>query len=426
MKNKYMENERLSLFLFFSVAIIYAIIYMTKNCYSAAMVLLVEEGTLTKSQTGTISALFYLVYAPFQIIGGIAADKYSPYKLVIIGFLGAAISNALIVVNDNYYFMMIVWAFNGIIQFGVWPAIFKIVSTSLSPLHRRNGVFYITFSSTAGLILSYVLAGVVSSWRMNFIVSAIALFVATAYWIIAGKYMDKKMVSKEDVHHGNPHLPEPVAHKNEYEGSMWKLIVSSGLVLILPVVVLQSVFSLGIQAVAPSMFRESYANSVTPSFASFLTIIPIIAGVMGKFVMKWIYSKKIYNECLFMIFCLLLIIPVFGGMLFVGKINIWIMVILVSLVVLIAAASAILPFNHVSVRFSRLGKGATVSGIVNAMSALGIVVANYVSPRVADAFNNNWVPVILVWIGFALVSALIAFAAFFPWRKFIKGIGKLD
>lgn len=425
MKNKYMENEHWSLFLFFSVAIMYAIIYMTKNCYSAAMVRLVEEGTLTKSQTGTINAVFYLIYGAFQIPGGIAADRFSPYKLITLGFFGATVANALIVLNDSYYFMMAVWAFNAVVQFGVWPSIFKLVSQALAPSHRHNGVFYITFASTLGLLLSYILAGAVSGWRMNFIVSAIALLVATVYWIIMGKVLDKKMV-EEEPHHGNPHLPQVVEHKNEYEGSVWKLIVSSGLILILPVVVLQSVFSLGVQAVAPSMFRESYPSSVTPSFASLLTIIPIIAGVIGKFVMKRIYRNKIYNETLSMMICLLIIVPVCGGMLFVGKINIWIMVILVSLVVLIAAASAMLPFNHVSLRFSRLGKGATISGIINAMSALGIVVANYVSPRVADAFNNNWVPVILVWIGFAVVSALISFAAFFPWRRFVKGIGKLD
>lgn len=419
MKNKYMENEHLSHVLFFSVAILYAIIYMTKNCYSAAMVRLVEEGILTKSQTGTISALFYLVYGPFQIVGGIAADKYSPYKLIAIGFIGAAVSNALIVLNDNYYFMMAVWTFNGIIQFGVWPAIFKLVSTSLSPVHRHNGVFYISFASTTGLILSYLLAGVVSSWRMNFVVSAISLTVVSVYWIIAGKYLDSKMVSEENSSHGNPHLPEIKEHNNEYKGSVIKLILSSGLMLVLPVIVLQSVFSLGVQAVAPSMFAESY-NGVTSSFASILTIIPVIAGVAGKFVIKWIYRKKIYNECLSMTCCLLLILPVCMGMLFVGKINIWLMVILVSLVVLIAAASSMLPFTYMSVRFSRIGKGATVSGLINAMSAFGIVVANYVSPRVADAFNNNWVPVILVWMAFALVSALISLVAFVPWRKFIK------
>ena len=80
-----MENEHLSLMLFMVVAVIYCLIYMTKNCFSAAMVLLVSEGVLTKTQTGNISAMFYLIYAPFQIVGGLAADRFSPYKLIAIG-----------------------------------------------------------------------------------------------------------------------------------------------------------------------------------------------------------------------------------------------------------------------------------------------------------------------------------------------------
>ena len=56
--------------------------------------------------------------------------------------------------------------------------------------------------------------------------------------------------------------------------------------------------------------------------------------------------------------------------------------------------------------------------------ALGLI-AGSVS-IVADAFNNNWVPVILVWMGFAVVSAVISLIAFLPWRKFIKNEGKLE
>ncbi len=413
MKNRYLKNEKLSVALFFSVAIIYAIIYMTKNCYSAAMVRLVEEGALTKSQTGTISAVFYLVYAPFQIIGGFAADKYSPYKLVLIGFIGAAISNALIVLSDNYYFMLIVWAFNGIIQFGVWPGVFKIVSSSLVPVHRYNAIFYINFAPTVGLIMSYVLAGVVSSWQMNFIVSAIALFIASAYWIIAGKHFDKKMVNAE------VEIEAKEDKKEVSEVNIFKLLLTSGLVFALPVVILQSVFANGIQAVAPSMFKESY-DSISLSAASFLTIILVVCGVLGKLFTKVIYRKKIYNEFMTMLICLAIIVPLFAGMMFVGKINVWIMLILVSLVVLISTTSITVSFIFMCTRFLKMGKAATVSGILNAMAALGIVVANYVSPRVADMFNNNWVPVIMVWIGFAAVSAVISFIGFFPWRKFIK------
>lgn len=414
MKNRYLKNEKLSVVLFFTVAILYAIIYMTKNCYSAAMARLVEEGALTKSQTGTISAVFYIVYAPFQIIGGFAADKYSPYKLVLIGFVGAMIANALIVISDNYYFMLIVWALNGIIQFGVWPGVFKIVSSSLSPAHRRNAIFYIMFSSTTGLIMSYILAGLVSSWQMNFIVSSIALLLASAYWLIAGKYFDSKMVDNEIK------AEEKKEEKQEENKvSFFKLLMTSGLIFALPVIVLQSVFSNGIQAMAPSMLAESYKD-VSVSMASFLTIVPIVFNVLGKLSAKVIYKRKMYNEFAAMALCLSAVIPLFLGMLFVGKINVWIMLILISLAVLVSATSAIIPFSYMCARFFKSGKSATVSGLINGMASFGIVVANYVSPRVADMFNNNWVPVILVWIGFAVVSIMISALGIFPWKKFIK------
>ena len=52
------------------------------NCYNGAMAGIVEAGILTKSQTGLINSMFYLVYAPLQIVGGRAADKYSPEQLI--------------------------------------------------------------------------------------------------------------------------------------------------------------------------------------------------------------------------------------------------------------------------------------------------------------------------------------------------------
>ena len=47
----------------------YSIVYMTKNCFNAALADIVNEGILTKSQTGSITAAFYIVYAPLQIVG---------------------------------------------------------------------------------------------------------------------------------------------------------------------------------------------------------------------------------------------------------------------------------------------------------------------------------------------------------------------
>ena len=151
---KYLESKTLSIILFVFVFLLYAVVYMTKNVFSAAMASIVEEGFMTKSQTGLINAVFWFVYAPFQIVGGFAADKHSPYKLILIGLIGGLISNIIIYFNQSYPVLMAAWSFNAIAQFGLWPGVFKIVSTQTAPSIRGAAVFWLLFSTSVGLGMS--------------------------------------------------------------------------------------------------------------------------------------------------------------------------------------------------------------------------------------------------------------------------------
>jgi len=141
MVRKSLKDSRKSLYLFALVFILYALIYMTKNCYSAAMASIVKEGIMTKSETGLIAAAFYLVYAPFQIVGGIAADRYSPYKLIVFGTFGAGVCNLLVYFfSGNYIAMIIIWSINAVVQFGIWPSVFKIITSQIKESHRTKAV----------------------------------------------------------------------------------------------------------------------------------------------------------------------------------------------------------------------------------------------------------------------------------------------
>ena len=122
--NIHLENKKESRYFFIFIWIMYAMVYMTKNCFSSAMASIVAEGVFTKTQVGLITSLFYLVYAPFQIVGGFVADKKSPEKLIQIGLIGGAISNLIIFFNQNYYVILITWVFNGIVQFALWLSVF--------------------------------------------------------------------------------------------------------------------------------------------------------------------------------------------------------------------------------------------------------------------------------------------------------------
>jgi len=127
--NIHLENKRLSRGFFVFLWLLYAVACMTKNCFGGALASIVAEGVLTKSQTGFISGMFYLVYAPLQIAGGMVADRVSPEKLIKFGLLGAFIANLVIFFNQNYYVMLIIWMCNAVVQFGIWPSVFKIVSS---------------------------------------------------------------------------------------------------------------------------------------------------------------------------------------------------------------------------------------------------------------------------------------------------------
>ena len=150
----HLENKRVSRLFFAFLWILYAVVYMTKNCFSGALSKIVEEGALSLTQASWINASFYFVYAPLQILGGIFADKYNPEKLICIGLCGSAVANLLIFFNQSFVFMLITWIFNAIVQFALWPSLFKIVSSQLVRTDRTVMVFMLSLSLSGGLALA--------------------------------------------------------------------------------------------------------------------------------------------------------------------------------------------------------------------------------------------------------------------------------
>ena len=183
----HVENKSASRRYFAFLFALYSITYMTKGCFSGSLADIVSEGILTKSETGLISAVFYLIYTPFQIIGGLAADRYSPEKLIKIGLIGGAVANAVIFFNQNYYVMLITWGLNAIVQFGLWPSIFKIMTSQLYQGDRTEMIFIMSLSATVGLLGTFVTAAVVPAWQYNFAISSVLLLLLAVILHFADK-----------------------------------------------------------------------------------------------------------------------------------------------------------------------------------------------------------------------------------------------
>lgn len=414
MQRKCLTSVRSSIQLFCVVFIIYALVYMTKNCYSAALASIVDEGIMTKSQTGLISAVFYIIYATFQIIGGVAADRYSCRNLIVLGVFGAAVCNLLIYFADSYMEMLMIWSFNGLIQFGVWPAIFKIVTTQLVPQVRTKAIFYITLAATVGLLFSYVCAMFVGAWKNNFLLSAIVLFLSAAvFYFVYTKY-DKEMVVEEE-------KEEKKDEKQvEYKAHVLPLILKAGIPFLLIVNIIQNMLNLGIKALTPVMLTESY-SWITPTIANGFNLVLIIAAPIGMYLSKSKFFDKFSYTGTIALF-LGLSVPLLVVTAFIGKIHAGFILAALFILMILLAASGLF-FHYIAFSFGKFGYTATISGMFNCAASLGVVLSNYVFAMLADMFG--WTITTRWWV-VLLVSALLLTLISMPtWKRFLKWVEKL-
>lgn len=410
-KPKYLKDERLSAVLFVFLFLLYAVVYMTKNMFTSAMAIIVEEGFMTKSQTGLINAVFWLVYAPFQVVGGFAVDKYSPYKLIMIGLAGAVVANIVIYFNQSYYIMMSAWVFNAIIQFGVWPGVFKIVSTQIAPKMRKKAVFWLLFSTSVGLGLSMIIASFVTHWRNNFLVSVISLIITIIAYAVLNRFLDKKMVETEPAPQKNSEQSEVNKHQ------MLPLMLSSGLIVFLIVCLLRVAIDNGIKMMTPVMLMESYEN-LPAAISTRMSSVLIIFSAVGTFVAGFMQRNITRNEAKAQIILYAVSLLPLVVVCFLGYIHyIWILVALSVSIMLIHGAT---PFSQsfVALHFENYGRIGTVSGILNATASVGNVLASYVFAKMAEMMP--WRGVTASWLITIIICGLLCVAVLSRWKRFTK------
>ena len=412
MVTRQLNNKRAGIFLLLALIIQYTTIYMTKNCFSSAMVFIVDEGLLTKLQTGTITAVFYIIYAILQIVGGVFIDKWHPERFITFGLLGASVVNIVIFFNQNYIVMLVAWAINAVVQFGVWPATFKITSTMLTGKVREFGLFVISILSAVALIMIYSVAAIVGErWQLNFLVSAIALVVVAILWEIAIRVTKPYIVECEITNDNDP-KGEAIS-KREF----LSIAMRAGLFLVVPIALIRTMFDIGLKGLTATMINESY-DEVTPVIATVLSIVVLVSGSLGPFIAKAIYPRFIHNEAIAMAIFLALAVPFVVLTLFIGKIHYVFIIIALAIILLMTGSSSLFTTSYISSRFNKWGRGGTVAGIINCGASLGVVASNLIFTAAADTVG--WGGTAIIWVALISFVSLLALILIPLWTKFIK------
>ena len=410
--NVHFEDRKKSRAFFWFMWIIYAVIMMTKTSFNGAMADIVYEGFLTKQQTGFIIMAFYIVYTPLQIFGGIAADKFSPERLIEIGLLGGAISNAVIYLNQSYTVMLIAWVFNGISQFALWASIFKVVSSQCVRSDREKMLFYLSLSPTAGMLLSYAVAGFVPKWQLNFAISAIALGALLIILLIFDRYANRYLVwDKEEVA-----IPS-VSQKNSHGGTL-RLFYSSGFIFILVCLFLRDTVSQSARSIGPTLLMETF--NTPPSVSTLLNVLVIVSCGLGVLGGKALLGLRIVKNLHLGIISL-------HAIALVGCVSLYfaqnLILTVASLCIIAFASTATFLFTNIlSSAFAKYGKNATAAGLSNFATSIGFIATSGATLSIAE--NRGWGAVKLMLVILMATSILATLFSLILNKKFEKEEGK--
>ena len=411
--NIHLENKKESRHFFVFLWIMYAMVYMTKNCFSGALSAIVAQGSMTLAQTTFISAAFYIAYTPLQILGGIVADRYSPEKMITVGLLGGAVCNTVIYFNQNYYVMLVTWVLNAIIQFALWPSVFKIMSSQLVRSDRGRMIFYMSFASSGGLIMTYIVSAFLTDWRDNFLISAIVLVISAFILLVYCKHLNPIM--KKDKTESAPAISDKNSDKKKM--STVKLFLISGFFTLLPAVLLRTMIENGTKTLSPTMLMQSYEN-ISASTGNLLSIFIIVAGVVGTLLVKLVlFPRIIKNEITAYLIMMIAALPFTVVLRFVGEIPAWLVILSLSMISRSLSATHLLT-QYFNMLYIPYGKNGTAAGILNAAASLGLVLQYCVFGSVAQ--DHGWSTVTTLWIIMVAIGALFCALTVLPAKRFKK------
>lgn len=412
------DTKRASLVLFIASWIIYAIVSMTKSAYSASIASIISEGIFNKSQAGVINASFYFFYGTAQLLGVKLVDKIQPSRLVNVTLIGTAVSVLGMAFSKSFVAMLVFWSFCGLIQFAIWPAILRIITEFLHPDHTFGAMSAISFCYCGGMLLNYFFASIVlalSQWQTLFLLFFVIIIITFVAWRIVVLKTKSACVTLHYEYHKHLYDDKREPAQAEKSHSFSKILVSSGLILLLVPSFMRTALDTGVKAWVPTMITESYAG-VSPSFANVLTTVIVFVNLSGIFIAGFLYPRISKNSFFASGLCFLIALPFTVALLLIGKISVIAIVVFLAIITTMMYAAHQLIDVIIPAHFSKYGHSGSIASIINAIASYGAVVANILFGVIAQ--NYGWNATIIFWIIFALIAFVLCAVAAPIWKRF--------
>lgn len=157
-----------------AVFLSYAVFYLTRKNFAAAVPVMFQETALTAEDFAVMSTLFYILYGSMKFISGMLVDKVNPKAMTGPALIGVGIVNILFGFSDNVTAFYILYILNAILQGTSFPPMAKIMASWFSKNERGRWWAVVEAAHNIGGSLAPLLTSVAitwsGSWKMGFYV----------------------------------------------------------------------------------------------------------------------------------------------------------------------------------------------------------------------------------------------------------------
>lgn len=371
--------------------LVYFTSYLTRINYAAILVEIISDLNTT-NEIGSLAVTgAFITYGVGQLVSGILGDKISPRLLISGGLLCTAAVNLLMGFLHDIRIMTAIWCVNGFFQAMLWPPLVKVMAVNLKGKIYTNTVVLVSAASSAATIAVYLLSPLLiekTDWRaVFFIAGTVAVFVSFIWYL--GTIGARENVEKDE--------------NIEIRKVRIKDVASSGIVVIMMIIILQGILRDGITTWMPTYIKEVF--EVGSSISILTTVVLPIFSIISVSVASRILLKvgdEIRTSSILFIVALIAssIMPsVFSR-------SVIICAFLMALITGCMHGINLMLISRLPIQYKKYGKISTISGVLNSCTYIGSAISTYGFAVLADRFG--WEFIIVLWIVICVLGTILS------------------
>ena len=383
--------------------ITYTVSYITRINYGAVLVEMVETTGFSKTELSMAVTGSFITYGVGQIITGFLGDRFSPKRLLACGLSVTALINLILPFFHDPYSMAALWCVNGFAQAFMWPPIVRIMVAVFNEEEYKHATVIVSYGSSVGTILIYLLSPVILSlfgWHSVFRIAALCAILMIPVWLKLCPDVSVRRTVK-------------AKSTGTATGSL-KIFCTPMMIGCMLAIILQGALRDGVTTWMPTYISETYDLG---SAISILTGVALpIFSILSFRVTEYVYVHKLRSP-------LLCSAAVFGT----GAIAAAVLMLVTghSAVASIACTATLTGCMHgvnliligmLPHYFKSTGRVSLVSGVLNACTYIGSAASTYLIPILMG--DGSWSITVLYWLLSAVLGTILCLCCIPAWKRY--------